>query len=228
MQKNYIIMLHKWDVYTLWVQAAVQTSSYVYSITIVGVRQLFQISKAYWVMHLQNRNIFHYCMQFAQLFVTSERSTADWCDVMWWWYANSLSGTIYICWRGAPFSLCPHGNSKRKESFIRTMPSTLQNLKSIAQDLTPKFAVCEASLSSGGLALAPSARALPWNRQQVSNLRCCTDEAHEPLIEKKKDPLFAVMSMCKEKKKAKVLQSTLFELLLELPNLWLCCALIGA
>ena len=72
------------------------------------------------------------------------------------------------------------------------MPSTLQKLKSIAQDLTPKFAVCEASSSSGGLALAPSAGALPRNRQQVSNLRRRTDEAHEPLIGKKKDPLFAV------------------------------------
>ena len=37
------------------------------------------------------------------------------------------------------------------------MPSTLQKLKSIAQDLTPKLAVCKASLSSGRLALAPSA-----------------------------------------------------------------------
>ena len=78
------------------------------------------------------------------------------------------------------------------------MPSTLQKLKCIAQDLTPKFAVCEASSSSGGLALAPSAGPLPRNRQQVLNLRCRTDEAHEPLIGKKKDPLFAVMSMCKE------------------------------
>ena len=78
------------------------------------------------------------------------------------------------------------------------MPSTLQKLKSIAQDLTPKFAVCEASSSSGGLALAPSAGALPRNRQQISNLRRRTDEAHEPLIGKRKDPLFAVMSMCKE------------------------------
>ena len=80
------------------------------------------------------------------------------------------------------------------------MPSTLQKLKTIAQDLTPKFAVCEASSSSGGLALAPSTGALPRNRQQVSNLRRRTDEAHEPLIGKKKDPLFAVMSMCNENK----------------------------
>ena len=97
-----------------------------------------------------------------------------------------------------PISVRPHGNSKRKENFIRTMPSTLQKLKSIAQDLTPKFAVREASHSSGGIALAPSAGALPRNRQQVSNLRRRTDESHEPLIGKKKDPLFAVMSMCKE------------------------------
>ena len=97
-----------------------------------------------------------------------------------------------------PVSLRPHGNSKKKESFIRTMPSTLQKLKNVAQDLTPKFAICEASSSSGGLATASSAGALPRNRQQVSNLRRRTDESSEPLFGKKKDPLFAVMSMCKE------------------------------
>ena len=31
-----------------------------------------------------------------------------------------------------PVSLHPHGNSKKKESFIRTMPSTLQKLKNVA------------------------------------------------------------------------------------------------
>ena len=78
------------------------------------------------------------------------------------------------------------------------MPSTLQKLKNVAQDLTPKFAICEASSSSGGLASALSAGALPRNRQQVSNLRRRTDESSDPLLGKKRDPLFAVMSMCKE------------------------------
>ena len=91
----------------------------------------------------------------------------------------------------------PHGNSKKRENFIRTMPSTLKKLKNVARDLTPKFAVCEASSSSGGLAAASSAGALPRNRQQVSNIRRRTEEPCEPLFHKKKDPLFAVMSMCK-------------------------------
>ena len=46
--------------------------------------------------------------------------------------------------------------------------------------------------------MGPSTGALLRNRQQVSNLRRRTDEAHEPLAGKKKDPLFAVMSMCKD------------------------------
>ena len=94
------------------------------------------------------------------------------------------------------------------------MPSTLQKLKNIDQDLTPKIAVCEASSLSGGLALAPSAGALPRNRQQVSNFRRHTDESHEPLIIKKKDPPFAVMSMYKESEGKSTAEH--FELLLEL------------
>ena len=94
--------------------------------------------------------------------------------------------------------VCPHGNSKHKESFLQTMPSTLQKLKSVAQDLIPKFAICEVSSSSGGLASASSVGSLPRNRQQVSNIRRCTGESHETSIGKKKDPLFAVMTMCKE------------------------------
>ena len=92
----------------------------------------------------------------------------------------------------------PHGNSKKRENYIRTMPSTLKKLKSVARDLTPKFAVCEASTSSGGLSKASSAGALPRNRQQVSNIRRRTDGPCESPFHKKKDPLFAIMSMCKE------------------------------
>ena len=96
-----------------------------------------------------------------------------------------------------PVLLRPHGNSKHKESFLQTMPSTLQKLKKVAQDLTPKFAICEVSSSSGGLASASSVGSLPQNQQQVSNIRQRTSESHEPSIGKKQDPLFAV-TMCKE------------------------------
>ena len=82
--------------------------------------------------------------------------------------------------------------------------------------------VYEALSSSGGLALASSAGALPQNCQQVSNLRHCTNESHEPLTEKQKDPL--LLWACARKVKARTLQSTLYELLLELKNQWLYCA----
>ena len=91
----------------------------------------------------------------------------------------------------------PHGSSKHKESFLQTMPSTLQKLKKVAQDLTPKFAICEVWSSYGGLASASSAGSLPRNRQQVSNIRRRIGENHEPFTGKKKDPLFAVMTVCK-------------------------------
>lgn len=64
--------------------------------------------------------------------------------------------TRFLVLEEHPISVRPHGDSKWKENFIRTIPSTLQKLNSIPQDLTPKFAVCEASHSSGGIALAPS------------------------------------------------------------------------
>ena len=76
----------------------------------------------------------------------------------------------------------------------------LAHFKNVAQDLTPKFAICETLSSCGGLASASSAGVLPRNRQQASNLRRRTDESSEPLFGKKKDPLFALMSMCKESK----------------------------
>ena len=56
----------------------------------------------------------------------------------------------------------PHTNSKQSESFIRTMPSTLQKLKEISTNLTAKFAVCKSF--DNDLFTASSAGALPQNR----------------------------------------------------------------
>ena len=92
----------------------------------------------------------------------------------------------------------PHGNSKKRASYARTMPSTLKKLKSAAQDLTPKFAVSEVLAGTGGLTKASSVGSLPRNRQQVANLRRHTDSAALFKMGKTKDPLFAVMTMCKE------------------------------
>lgn len=70
------------------------------------------------------------------------------------------------------------------------MPSTLKRLKKIAQDLTPKFAICEASSAVGRLTTASSAGELPQNHQQVSNIRRHKEDSDEVSLCKHKDPLF--------------------------------------
>ena len=94
-------------------------------------------------------------------------------------------------------SVRPHGNSKKKEKFLRTMPSTIKKLKMAARNLTPKFAVCEVSSAVGGIMTAPSAGTILRNRLQVSNLRRRSDGTNDCNI-KKKDALFSVMLMCKD------------------------------
>ena len=47
-------------------------------------------------------------------------------------------------------TLGPHGNAKNRSTYLRTLPSTLQKLRKVSQNLTPKFAVCEVSSTSGG------------------------------------------------------------------------------
>ena len=96
-----------------------------------------------------------------------------------------------------PVCFRPHGNSKRSEGFIRTMPSTLQKLKTVAKNLTPKFAVCNVSSEAGDIIGASSSGALPRNRQQVSNIRRRNEDSSDFSV-LKKDPLFSVMVMCKE------------------------------
>ena len=71
---------------------------------------------------------------------------------------------VQYCFNGDEHAVIPrpHANSSRPESYIRTMPSTLKKLKSVAADLTPKFAVCDSQ--TGDLRTACSAGALPRNR----------------------------------------------------------------
>ena len=90
----------------------------------------------------------------------------------------------------------PHGNSKKVASYVRTMPSTLQRLRKVAVNLTPKFAICE---MSGDIMTAASAGSLARNRQQVKDLRRRRDTNEVELVHsKKRDPLYSVMLMCKE------------------------------
>ena len=67
----------------------------------------------------------------------------------------------------------PHGNSKKGDSFVRTMLSTLHKLKIVAVNLTPKFAVCEVS---GDVLSASSAGSIVRNRQQAKDVRRRKDE----------------------------------------------------
>ena len=92
----------------------------------------------------------------------------------------------------------PHGNSKKSEAFVRTLPSTLHKLKDVSSSLTPKFAVCKATGEVGGVMAATSAGSIPRNRQQVSDLRRRCDSNDGVSIGKAKDPLFSIMLMCKE------------------------------
>ena len=61
-------------------------------------------------------------------------------------------------WRITPFGICavfdneehsillrPHGNAKKGASYVCTIPSTLQKLRKVAVNVTPKFAICDAS-----------------------------------------------------------------------------------
>ena len=94
-------------------------------------------------------------------------------------------------------TLGPHGNAKNRSTHLRTLPSMLQKLRKVSQNLTPKFAVCEVLSASGGIMSVSSAASLPRNRQQVSNMRRRTEITSDPYTTKQKDPLFSVMVMCK-------------------------------
>ena len=87
----------------------------------------------------------------------------------------------------------PHGNSKRSESYIRTMPSTLKELTEVASEKTPKPAVHSISSHHGGIVGASSARSLPRNERQVKNIRRKIKSSGGSL-----DPLHSVMMMCKD------------------------------
>lgn len=65
----------------------------------------------------------------------------------------------------------PHGNAKRKDPYMRTMPSVVHKLKGAVTEKKPKQALAILANESGGTVGAPSAGALPRGRQQVRDLR---------------------------------------------------------
>ena len=84
--------------------------------------------------------------------------------------------------------VAPHGNSRSKNAYVRTMPSVMSKLKEAAEQKTPKRALQFVSDIQGGIQSAASAGSLPRSRQQVKDMRRKKDD---------EDPLFSVMYMCK-------------------------------
>ena len=68
-------------------------------------------------------------------------------------------------------NVAPHGNARHGQPYLRTMPSVMCKLKKEARDKTPKRALQLVSDKAGGIVKAPSAGALPRNRQQVKDAR---------------------------------------------------------
>ena len=60
--------------------------------------------------------------------------------------------------------IAPHGNSKKCESYIRTMPSVMDKLSS---SNTAKRALAFVSKETGGIMKASYAASIPRGRQQV-------------------------------------------------------------
>lgn len=86
--------------------------------------------------------------------------------------------------------IAPHGNSKKSEGYVRTMPSVMDKLKNVSTSNTAKRALTFISNESGGIAKASSAAALPRGRQQVNDIR-------RGLLKSTCDPIFSLMMMCK-------------------------------
>lgn len=60
---------------------------------------------------------------------------------------------------------------KKSQPFVRTMPSTLERVSTVAADLTPKPTVYAVSSHTGGVFGASSAGSQTRNERQVKNTR---------------------------------------------------------
>ena len=97
--------------------------------------------------------------------------------------------------------LRPHGNSKGKEPFCRTKPSTIKLLKESVQTKAPRKALREVENLVGGVVTAHSASDLPRDRKQVDNLKYATQQSTTSTSSNwssKNDVLAHVMQMCKD------------------------------
>jgi len=78
--------------------------------------------------------------------------------------------------------VAPHGNSKQREGFVRTMPSVLKKLKNVATHSAAKRALSFVDDQLGGMLTASSAGALPRGRQQVNDIRYTKEAAEFDLL----------------------------------------------
>ena len=92
----------------------------------------------------------------------------------------------------------PHGNSKQKQPYCHTNPSTMMMIKHESKSAGPKDTVCRVYNKQGGMMKAKSLGKLPRKRAQVANMKHSSDMTPS-LCSKKtfRDPLFMVMEQCK-------------------------------
>ena len=118
--------------------------------------------------------------------------------MMWFLYTDSHGDTQNLALLQYVFTfdehsvkVAPHGNSKKSEGYVRTMPSVMDKLKGASTTNTAKRALTFVSNESGGITKALSAGTLPRGRQQVNDIR-------RGSLKSTYDPVFSLMMMCKE------------------------------
>ncbi len=57
----------------------------------------------------------------------------------------------------------PHGNSRRNQPYVRTLPSTLDKINTVASEKTPRPTIHEVTSQVGGVMEASTAGSLPRN-----------------------------------------------------------------
>ena len=82
--------------------------------------------------------------------------------------------------------IAPHGNSKKSEGYVRTLPSVMDKLKNASASNTAKRTLTFVSNESGGITAT-----FPRGRQQVNDI-------HRGSLKSTSDPIFSLMMICKK------------------------------
>ena len=128
-----------------------------------------------------------YIISFIQ-FLLADKIPKSHCLVQYWFNSGREHKVI----------IKPHGNSKQKQPYCRTNPSTMAMIKQESKNGGPKDTVCKVYNKQGGMMGAKSLGELPRNRAQVANMRRSNDTTASLCSKKSlRDPLFMVMEQCK-------------------------------